>query len=487
MSKSASSSILVDFRLNAKKKDVYELKIEGRGTSVLGNVQGDHVTPYGLVEYGFYRILDGLRNEEVNNLFELQNRKSLRHRRSRLYDFISAIAVLDYTKKKESLYGRIDAILADYNKKRSPKKKIRESTKVAKNDTSLIGSNLETILTGIEAKYKENGALVRDTLKEITRLVLTFYNHIPHTTYFPIDGFAASSDEGSIIKAALSEIEKNVASSKQLQKKNPVVELGKCLKSVADATSRLIHYPEITGVKVVEVGVPKVSLTFPDSADLSGVVCNRTKIISSDDVLGAHRAHTLYNGAVRTAKSRDNTQEMLIKAITRHLHIVRSVYELDEHFYTKERVLSVVEKIIKDEKVKKKCGDKEIDVQMGWPSFVNATDEIAVDVLAGLDELRKKSEIYHYTMYEEYDDLESSSDEEESTKPNPRITVPKANAQAQIEQDYSVPIVTICDELWNFFNAIVDAKVELPEALIEKIKDECPTLCSSQKLYFIRE
>lgn len=455
MSKAASASISADFRHNAGK-GVHELRIDGRGTSVLGKPQGDHVTSYGLVENGFYRALSGLRNEEVDNLFELGNRQSLRGKRSKIYDFISAIAVLDGG-KTESLYSRVDGILDDYNRKRLPKTQIREQTRTAQDDAGLTGSNLESILSGIEMKYKENGTLMRASLKEITRLVLTFYNHVPNTAYFLIEGFAAPRDEGSIIKSALPVIESHIAASKTLKQENSVASrarLGHNLTSVIDSISSLIHYPEITRVNVVDKGK---------------IVGTKT----AEEVLGEHRSYTLTNGAKTTARARDNTKETLVNALAKHLHITFAVYpELEEVFDKREMVSALVRKVIGG-----KAGGAN-----GWPTFNNAAGiaDITTRVEEGLETFRKWSKDFHYTKYPRYAELESSDDEEESTKPRPRIAVAKAKAlaPAQIKQEAITITEEELRELQELrkFKAIVDAKVDVSFVVQEEIKRECPTL-----------
>ncbi len=455
MSKPASKSIVVTF---SPEKD-YEFGIDGRGTSVLGKLQGDHVTAYGLVEMGFYRALSSLESEEVFELFELENRNSLRERRGKVYDFISAIAALDSSRNAVSLYKRVDSILEEYNEQRNLKTNLRADTKKAQEDAGLDGKNLKRVLQSIESEYKENGDFVRESLLKMVGLVMTFYNHIPNTAYFAIPEFEAGKDEGSAVRTSTKALENIVKTAEPFSKIDSVAARNKItilLGSAVDNISNLIHFPEIIPVNYT---------------DKKGKVTTK----SVDEFLGEHRAKTLADGARTTAKARDNTEQSLTSALTKHMHITFATYpELEEVFTSDEVVNSFVKKVI--------GGRNGEPNDMGWPSFNNnaAIGRISLAVRSGLESLKDKAREKHYTSYEEYDDLVSSDDEEESTKPKARIAKPKAKALTAMKVKKEA--ITITEEEFTELQelrklkAIVDAKVDVPFVVREEIKRECSTL-----------
>jgi hypothetical protein len=412
--KSASKQITVTF---SPEKN-YVFAIDGRGTSVLGKLQGDHVTAYGLVETGFYRALSGMDMSEINELFELQNRDSLRGRRGKVYDFISALASLD-EERAETLYLEIDKILKDYNDKRHSKTELRADTKSAQEDDSLEGRNLERVLRSIELEYKENGDFVRESLLKMVSLTMTFYNHIPGTAYFPIPEFEAGKDEGSAVKTAISSIETAISDAKPYSKQTTIAartQVKNIMKSAVEAISSLMHYPEIIDVAYDE-----------------GKPTEKVKIAES--FLGEHRAKTLADGA-KTAKARDNSEANLVAALTRHLHITLAVYpELGEVFDKKELTKTFVKRMI--------GGKGGVATDMGWPTF-NADvkiSSIAASVETALTALETKTKDSHYTNYTDYDDLVSSDDEEEPTKltpkkaPKPQVAKQLFKTEASLEEE----------------------------------------------------
>jgi hypothetical protein len=68
----------------------YEFKIKGRGTSIVKNGQGDHVTAYGLVERGIKRHF---RNISITKVEDLD---LLRQQRLELFKYINKLKAIDY-------------------------------------------------------------------------------------------------------------------------------------------------------------------------------------------------------------------------------------------------------------------------------------------------------------------------------------------------------------------------------------------------------
>jgi hypothetical protein len=107
----ASQSVVATFKFDGRGQSI---KIEGRGPSVLGSIQGDHVTAYALVKKGFARALQDL---ELNSEESLAD---LKERRGRIYNFISSIATLD-EQRRDNLYEGLTQILRNYNQQRFKK------------------------------------------------------------------------------------------------------------------------------------------------------------------------------------------------------------------------------------------------------------------------------------------------------------------------------------------------------------------------------
>ncbi len=451
MSKPASKSISVNF--SPEKK--YQFGIDGRGTSVLGKLQGDHVTAYGLVEEGFYRILSNLSDEEVDGLFKLDNRESLRERRGKVYDYISSIAILD-KKNAVSLYTQIDEILKEYNEKRHSKTELRQDTREAQENDTLNKKSLAQILRGIELQYRENGEFVRESLLKIVGLVMTFYNHIPNTSYFSIPEFEASSSEGSTVRTSTEAIASKIRSAQNLVKDGSIASnnrLTRLSDEAVDSIVNLIHLPEIIPVEYEDKKGKKI-----------------TK--SVDDFLEEHKNKTVIDGA-KTAKARENTEQELVTALAKHMHITFAVYpELKEVFDKNYLTKSFVEKFI--------GGRNGNPNDMGWPTFRRQSerDRIYELVKDKLKDFKKMTKEKHYTSYEEYDDLVSSDDEEESTKPRPRIAKPKAKTLMKVKQEGIVIDEDTLRELEELrkFKQLVEKEGAISHSLKQKLKKECPSL-----------
>lgn len=438
--------------------------IDGRGTSVIGK-QGDHVTAYAFVEAGFHRILADLTEAEVEELFELGNREALRKRRSRIYDYISSIAFLATKEEAEQLLGNINFLLEKYNKERHSKKGLLEEAKLAKRVETKLTQEDESVeytsliisaLRGIEVRYKLNGALLCDMMTEIVRETMTFYNHLPRTSYIQIPGFEAARDEGSAVVSAKREIERLITMERTLR---PI--------EVANALSMLFHYPEITGVNIVDEG--KKIVHYPEIVN----IVDKGKVIgvkSAAEVLTEHVRRHREKGVRSTALSRDNGWENLRDAMGRHLHIAFAVYpELTVKFDRKELIRRFVEKVIKGK-----------EGLMGWPSFNNPTQigYAAHHVENWLDEVQRRRDVVHYTKYDTYSRLASSDDEEgPPTKPQPRPARPMAQAgatQVSLSEAERAELQAL-----RKFKEIVEAKGIITPAVTEELRRECPDLYKS--------
>lgn len=133
-----------------KNSNVWRFDLSGRAPSVLCLGQGDHVTAYRLVEEGLYKKLSELTLDERENLADIDNRDLLRARRSGLFDYVSALAVLDLD-RKDNLYLALDQVLISYNQNRHKKTEIRQNVTTFHDDSTLVGLAYEEALRGQEA------------------------------------------------------------------------------------------------------------------------------------------------------------------------------------------------------------------------------------------------------------------------------------------------------------------------------------------------
>lgn len=117
---------------------------------------------------------------------------------------------------------------------------------------------------------------------------------------------------------------------------------------------------------------------------------------------------------------------------------------------------------------------------MGWPTFRRQSerDRIYELVKDKLKDFKKMTKEKHYTSYEEYDDLVSSDDEEESTKPRPRIAKPKAKTLMKVKQEVIVVDEDTLRELEELrkFKQLVEKEGAISHLLKQKLKKECPSL-----------
>lgn len=370
--------------------DDFELDIRGRAPSVLTYAQGDHVTAHRLIEEGLFRSLSPLTNNEVEALFDLKNRNNLRTRRGLLYDYVSAIAVLDPDpRRRESLYQAIDEALLTYNKERHRKTEIKQNVVGFHRDPSLSGVAYKEALKGQEARFRENGEKLRDLFCTISALILTFYNKIPHTAYHYIDGFEEAAGD---IKASITKIGR-VLTWMEEQRGTTVSSSVFAVKrsEITKVMTSLIHYPEIT----------------------------------DRDKLTAHESENIDKKG-KTNQPRNNSKETLIMILSRHIHIFFSVYpELKRTFNRNDELI--------DDFVDKFIGRG--TQNPNWPSFTRSAEirSIKEGVRAGVLTLEQATTASHYTNWKaarqrDGYDLDSSDDEDIPTKPMTK-TAPTAARQ----------------------------------------------------------
>lgn len=301
-------------------------------------------------------------------------------------------------------------------------------------------------MDGINLKYRINGELIRESLLKIVRLVMTFYNHIPNTSYFAIPEFEAPRNEGPKVKASLNQISSLITTEPNTRTEQDLAE-------VVGNIVNLIHLPEIIDVIYEDKNGKKITKTI-------------------DETLGEHRAKTLSDGAKKT-KARDNSKDELVSALAKHMHIIFAIYpELEQVFNRELLIKSFIEKFIEG-----RNGDC---TDMGWPSFINQKDkdQICELVKEKLKVFEEKTQKKHYTSYEKYKNLVSSDDEEETTEPRVRIAKPKAETLQKTKPEVVSPDEAILKELADLrrFKKIIETKTTIPNSLIQQLKSECPSL-----------
>jgi len=420
---------------------VWNFDLKKRAPSVLCLAQGDHVTAYSLLEEGLYKKLGELTIDERENLSDIGNRDLLRTRRSELFDYVSAIAVLDLT-RKESLYLALDQVLVSYNEDRHKKTEIRQNVTTFHDDSTLVGLSYEEALRGQEARFNENGEKVRNIFINVSELLLTFYNKIPHTAYFYIEGFKEGSGN---IKKAKTEIDQM---NKWIKGQSGDVEISSGVLSVkrapiVEAMNSLIHYPEIT--------------------DLAK--------------LDEHKADNIQKGT-KTSKPRNNDKDTLIMILSRHVHIFFSVHpEIKNTFNANGELID-------------NFVDKFIDAgasKPNWPSFTSAEEiqSIKDGVKDGVKELEESVSAHHYSLWKESKkashvyDLDSSEDEQISTKPITKVAPIKGEKITDVKDQEFESVVKELEKLRIYKSAVEKNRDKIPESVMKKIDDSFSSLSSS--------
>ena len=426
-----------------KNSHVWRFDLSGRAPSVLCSAQGDHVTAYRLVEEGLYKKLSELTLDERENLADIDNRDLLRARRSGLFDYVSALAVLDLD-RKDSLYLALDQVLISYNQNRHKKTEIRQNVTTFHDDSTLAGLAYEEALRGQEAKFNENGEKIRGIFTSTAELLLTFYNKIPHTAYFNIKGFEEGPGDIKIAKTKIDEVNKwikgqsedaEISSGVLTAKRTPIIE----------AMNSLIHYPEIT-----------------DSAKLS-----------------EHLAENIDKQGKKN-QPRNNSKDTLIMLLSRHVHIFFSVHPEVKNTFNKNGELI-------DDFVDKFIGKGES--KPNWPSFASDDEEmqsIKNGVKNGVEELEESISAHHYSLWKESKkashvyDLDSSEDEDIPTKPRMKI-VPIAVEKITDVKDQEVEgIIKELEKLRIFKGVVQKNRGAIPESVMKEIDDSFSSLSSSE-------
>lgn len=438
-----------------KEDDYYKMSIHGRARSVLGNSQGGHVTAYRLIEEGLYRALSELKNSEVEELHHLQNRNSLRDKRFKLYNFISAVSALIEKPEEDAKFdskffqdykifqSKFNALLEKYNDQRFKKTEIRNRRYELQSDQSLTEDNFKNISKEIEGRYKTNGQLMREFFIEATRLLLTVYNKIPKSSFFEVEGFGSKAGEGSRVREAIKSIKNNIEKCYAIKDNSAALQV-KLSNNIVPALLELIHYPEITEFQKIK---------------------NGTRITKKTSELLVANLIKTENYGSSLAKPRNNSNEDLVKILARHIHIAVAIYpELTEIFDCSELINDFVSKFVTRK-------------EFGWPSYNNQhkINNLAKEVDTEFNRLQLLSLERNYINFSQ--SLASSDDEDEissSSFRNPSSAATKPLAVLVTKN------ISERDELIELrkFKEIIEKEIDIPPQILLKIKECCPILSS---------
>ncbi|KIE05142.1 hypothetical protein NF27_EY02380 [Candidatus Jidaibacter acanthamoeba] len=394
-----SKQIVAKFRIDHKDRE-FKLALKGRGTSVLGSAQGDHVTAYGLIERGIKRAVEGIIIND-NDAMTVDPRPQ----RSRLYDFLSAISILDGNDRNE-LYSQVTPFLQSYNSQRFKLTEIRKMEQDLKSEGNNLNSmeaqlaelegivqknpknsklkNIQTELSNqlvkqIESyslrlnrfeedkdrKLQRNYYLICTTLSDIAEVILTFYNHIPKTTFLRIPGYAPEGNEGTRVQNALNNLSKIEKDLEEYSPNHSLTQHGVGL--VADNLWQLFHYPKIKG---------------------SGALLEHAEATRK---------------LSRRAIARTNDLDDLILVASRHLHIAFAAFPLIGSCGERELVAKQFTTTLTD----------------SWKINKNISIKLSNKVTNELKDLSNKMSSNHYTSTREHNDHCSSAEGKRSA-PNSR-------------------------------------------------------------------
>ena len=426
----------------AKNSKVWNFNFQERAPSVIPRAQGDHVTAYSLLEEGLYKKLGELTIDERENLSDIGNRDLLRKRRSELFDYVSAIAVLDL-ERKESLYLALDKVLVSYNEDRHKKTEIRQNVTTFHDDSTLVGLAYEEALRGQEARFNQNGEKVRNIFINVSELLLTFYNKIPHTAYFYIEGFKEGPGKIKNAKTEIDQVNKWIkGQSRDVEISSSVLSVKRA--PIVEAMNSLIHYPEIT-----------------DSAKLE-----------------AHRGENIQKQGKKN-QPRNNTKDTLIMILSRHVHIFFSVHpEIKNTFNANGELID-------------NFVDKFIDAgasKPNWPSFTSAEEiqSIKDGVKDGVRELEDRVSAHHYSLWKESKkasgvyDLDSSEDEEISTKPRMKVAPIKGEKITDVKDQEFERVLKELEKLRIYKSVVEKNRDKIPKNVQKEIDDSFSSLSSSE-------
>lgn len=340
------------------------------------NKQGKHVTSYHLVEHGLQRILDKFSYEEARSL-KLIHRNLLRERRVKLYNYISAIAILDL-ERKDALFKYFDKQLETYNKIRIKKTEIKEKIHAKK-------------IAELPGDYKVNREQLQNVFKQMSVAILSFYNQIKEVSFLSTNESTSSitDKDTQIIKSTLSRFDNT--------------DLPIFIEWISDEHNYVIDSPIVT-VKCAPIVKAMLALIDYRKIEIQELEKHQKEFLSSKNIKKKLKKISI---------PRNNDEETLIRMLVRHIHIFFAVYhELQK--YLLEEITNIDQGKCKTDIIRNFI-EQFLITQWGLknPDDLQAKQEdIVVKVKQSLNDHQALTKEKGYIQYlSEKEDLCSSGDE----------------------------------------------------------------------------
>lgn len=424
-----SAQLKASFKKNSDGTE--SLELTGRASAGISIIrggtkesrQGDHLITHALPKYGTIKDFQNLKLDEIEDLSAY-----LRDKRGILYDFISAIAVLD-VKRKDSLYKKIDTALDDYNESRFKIQKIKKlEESVIKN---IPKEEQADFFENFQKQRASNGRTMIDAVGRIAEAVMTFYNKTPLTAFLQVEGFEDAAGSGAKVNPILDfidnfEVSKDKFTEKYL--KNEREAINKAQKLLDNATAR--QKPGLEKSAIESKGILEQKEITLDADFLRESMSRISGLFFYPEITdsAALIKHSEQSG--NKDRVRDNSQENLQAAIAKYIHVLTSIYpELPEKLFN----LSDKGKIWDEGKVNKKdealvflthkftehlitspYQSKSGEHLKGWPSFANELkiQEISSNTLLSVYTYKELQKEHSYQNTDGYRSRASSGAED---------------------------------------------------------------------------
>ena len=408
----ASESVVSATRYDRVKHQNYvehRLKSSSdRAPPPFNGTDGDHRTAIGYIKEGFLSLLQGLKLDSKDGVDSLKNEK-----RGQIYDYISAVAMMDTSERRQALYEGINNALADYNMVRLKKQQI-ESIK-----NSINPEQRQVI---VEKMREINATQALESLSQIYQVFMTFVNQMPNS-YVKISEREATTDEGprvervnnffnrglsddsiSKLKSEIEETEKTLTQEKARTRPRNTASLTRDLQEKKEQYNKQLLEKIIQNLSDVffYLEIPETLLAEHRKSTVEGFEAKLKKMFNKD--------------VIRDLYVRDNSIEKLISAMAHHLNItfIRHPEILQAGFAKDDIIDNFIDRVISGNHSVR----NQVQPVQGWPTIAKDPSKVeevknkVKDKLKSLhDALFIDSEnkgVDHYTSNSGYEDVKSS-------------------------------------------------------------------------------
>ncbi len=392
--------------------------------------QGDHVITHALPKHGILKEFQNLNLDEIEDLSAY-----LRDRREGLYNFISAIAILEVDRRGE-LYGALDQALDDYNDRRIKKADIDRLRSLV--DSHIPEESKKYFHDNFQQQLDSNGRTMIDSVGRIAEAVMTFYNKTPLTAFLQIEGFEDAAGSGGKVTAILESLDdfdilRESFSESHLKDESQALE--KAQKALEQATER--QKPKLQATLEQAQGVLTSKEQSLDEAFLHHSMQQLSGLIFYPEITSeeALRKHAEQSG--NKERIRDNSQGSLEAAIAKYVHVLSATYpELPEKLFDlsnegktwnegksggetekskKDEALTFVTQIFTRHLITSSYQSKLERHAQGWPTFANEAkiQEIGGNATALVHQYKELQEEHSYQKTSGYRSRASSGAMEE--------------------------------------------------------------------------